>query len=170
MSPFHHRAPGAVGAVLADDRVTALVIADGVHAHPAALRLAVRAKTPARVALATDSVAAAGLPPGLSELAGRPVVSDGQAARLRDGTLAGSTLTLDRAVANIVRLGGVTPDAAVRMASAVPAAVLGLADLGRLEAGARADVVLLDDDLGVLATFTGGVPAFDRDGRAAPLR
>jgi N-acetylglucosamine-6-phosphate deacetylase len=98
MAPFAHRAPGAVGAALIDDRLTCGLIADGVHCHAAAIRLAVRAKGPERVALVTDAMAAAGMPPGRYRLGGRPVSSDGVAARLADGTLAGSLLTMDRAL------------------------------------------------------------------------
>ena len=78
MSPLHHRAPGAVGAALADDRVTVMLIADGVHAHPAALNLALRAKGPERVALVTDAIAAAGAPAGRYALARLEVISDGR--------------------------------------------------------------------------------------------
>ncbi|HXI60931.1 MAG TPA: N-acetylglucosamine-6-phosphate deacetylase, partial [Polyangia bacterium] len=95
MSLFHHRAPGAVGATLTDERVVAGIIADGVHAHFAALNLALRAKGPDRLVLVTDAVAAAGCGAGTFSLAGEAVVSDGAAARLADGTLAGSTLTMD---------------------------------------------------------------------------
>jgi N-acetylglucosamine-6-phosphate deacetylase len=166
MSPLHHRAPGAVGAALTDDRVSALVIADGVHAHPAALRLALRAKGERRLALATDAVAAAGLPPGPSLLAGKAVRSDGTSVRLPDGTLAGSTLTLDRAVRNAVAMLAVAPAVALRMASAVPAAALGMTAIGQLIVGADADLVLLDDALEVEATLIAGTTVFDRG--AAP--
>src|SRR5262245_45814413 len=91
MSPMRHRAPGAVGAALADDRVTAMLIADGIHVHPAVLHVALRSKGPERVALVTDAIAAASAPPGRYALAGVEVISDGQSARLADGTLAGST-------------------------------------------------------------------------------
>ena len=94
MSPFAHRAPGAVGAVLTDDRIVAGIIADGVHAHYAALNLALKAKGPAGLALVTDAVAAAGCAPGRYRLGGPVVISDGSTARLEDGTLAGSTLTM----------------------------------------------------------------------------
>jgi N-acetylglucosamine-6-phosphate deacetylase len=163
MSPLHHRAPGAVGAVLADDRVTAMLIADGVHAHPAALAVALRAKGAARVALVTDAMAAAGAPPGRYALAGAEVISDGQAARLADGTLAGSTLTMDRAVRMMAGVGGARVEDALAMASTVPAAAIGLADVGRIAVGQAADLALWSPALEVTATIIGGAIAFRAD-------
>jgi N-acetylglucosamine-6-phosphate deacetylase len=163
MPPFHHRAPGALGAALTDDRVVASLIADGLHTHPAALRLAVRAKGIDRIALVTDAIAGAGLPPGRSRLAGQQVTVDETSARLDDGTLAGSTVTLGRAVRNMIAFTGLPPAAAVRMATRTPALALGSKEVGTLAAGANADIVLLDQDLGVLATFVGGVLSYRRD-------
>jgi N-acetylglucosamine-6-phosphate deacetylase len=160
MSAFHHRSPSAAGAALIDDRVAVSLIADGVHTHPAALNLALRAKGAARIALVTDAVSAAGGPPGTYTLGGAPVISDGIAARLPDGTLAGSTLTLDGAVRNMVSFGGARRDEALAMATAVPAGLLGRADLGRLAPGCAADLVLWDADLQVEATFIAGRRAF----------
>jgi N-acetylglucosamine-6-phosphate deacetylase len=160
MSPFHHRAPGAVGAALTDERLTVTLIADGIHSFPAALNLALRAKGPDRVALVTDAVAAAGAPAGKYALGGQTIVSDGESARLEDGTLAGSTLTLDRAVRVMVALGGVRLEDALAMASTVPATVLGLADRGRLEVGRRADLVLWSDTLEIVSTVVGGAVSF----------
>jgi N-acetylglucosamine-6-phosphate deacetylase len=130
-----------------------------VHCHAAALRLAVRAKGVARIALTTDAMAAAGMPAGAHELAGRRVVSDGVAATLPDGTLAGSLLTMDRAVRNMVALARVPPAAALRMAAEVPARILGRP--AHLAAGELADVVLLDDELRVRATLVGGEVVFE---------
>jgi N-acetylglucosamine-6-phosphate deacetylase len=157
MAPFHHRAPGAVGAALIDERLTVGLIADGVHAHPAALNLALRAKGAQRIVLVTDAVAAAGAPAGSYALGGRPIVSDGQSARLADGTLAGSTLTMDRAVRGMVAFGGARAEEALTMATAVPAACLGLADRGRLQAGRRADLALWSAELEIVSTAVGGV-------------
>ena len=164
MSPLHHRAPGATGAALIDDRVTALAIADGVHTHPAAFALAVRAKGPDRLGLVTDAVAAAGTAAGtITALAGRPVSTDGGSARLQDGTLAGSMLTMDQAVRNACRLGALSPASAVHMATTVPARAMGWLDAGPLlRPGAAADLVLLDADLHVQATLIGGRVAFQR--------
>jgi N-acetylglucosamine-6-phosphate deacetylase len=160
MSPFGHRSPGVVGAALADDRVTCGLIADGVHVHDASMRIAVRAKTPSRIALVTDAMAAAAMGPGTYALAGKTVTVDATSARLADGTLAGSILTMDAAVRNAVAFGNSLADS-LRMASAVPARVLGLSSKGRLAAGADADLVLLDDALGVRATIVAGEIAFD---------
>ncbi|HVX95060.1 MAG TPA: amidohydrolase family protein, partial [Polyangia bacterium] len=156
------RAPGSEGAALTDDRVTVGLIADGVHAHAAALALARRAKGWARVALVTDAVAAAGCPPGTYALGGAPVVSDGVAARRPDGTLAGSTLTLDRAVRFMIDHAGASAEEALSMASAVPARVLGRDDLGRLAAGCVADLTLWSGAMEVEATYVAGRLAFRR--------
>lgn len=159
MSPFAHRAPGAVGAALVDDRLTCGLIADGVHCSGAALALAARAKGASHLALVTDAMAAAGMPPGTYALAGRRVRSDGAAARLDDGTLAGSVLTMERAVRNMVDLAGVSVGDALRMASEVPARVLGLRH--GLLPGRPADLVLLDASLRVRSTVVGGVRVFN---------
>ena len=160
MSPFHHRAPGLPGAALTDERATVALIADGVHTHPAALALALRAKGAARVALTTDAVAAAGMAPGEYLLGGTPVVSDGSTVRRPDGALAGSLLTMDAAVRNMVRLAGATVEDALAMASTVPARVIGLGDAGRLTVGQRADLTLWSADLAVRATIVGGAVAY----------
>jgi N-acetylglucosamine-6-phosphate deacetylase len=157
MSPFSHRAPGAVGAALVDDRVVAGVIADGLHADPMALRLALAAKGPSGLALVTDATAAAGLAPGRFELGGVGIVSDGRAARLAsDGTtLAGSTLTLDQALRNFIAFTGVAIEDALGMVTSVPSWLLGLGDRGRLAPGACADLVLWSERLEVETTFFG---------------
>jgi N-acetylglucosamine-6-phosphate deacetylase len=160
MRPFQHREPGSVGAALTDDRLTVGLIADGVHAHPAALNLALRAKGWERVALVTDAVSATGQPPGTYALGGAPLVSDGETARRPDGTLAGSTLTLDRAVRVMVERAGAHVEEALSMASAVPARLLDRDDLGRLAAGCAADLVLWSAALEVQATFVGGRPFY----------
>ena len=156
MSPFGHRAPGVIGAALVDDRVTVGLIADGVHSHPASLRLAVRAKGADRIALVSDIMPAAGMPPGVYIFGGQQVTVDKTTARLADGTLAGSIATLDQAVRNIVRWTDATPVDALRMAGEVPARTLGLPDRGRIAPGAIADIALFDDALTVQATIARG--------------
>lgn len=168
MSAFQHRAPGAAGAALTDDRVTVGLIADGVHSHPASLRLAFRAKGPTRIALVSDMMPAAGMPPGLYELGGQPVTVDGVSARLADGTLAGSIMTLDAAVRNSVRWMGATPAEAIAMAAETPADVLGLTDRGRIRPGFAADFALFDPDLHVVATIIGGQCRFSVGRQASP--
>ena len=157
MSPFTHRAPGAVGAALVDDRVVAGLIADGVHVDPVAIQLALAAKGCGGLALVTDATAAAGMAPGRHELGGIPIVSDGNVARLASDpkTLAGSTLTLDQALRNFVAFTGVAPEDALATVTTVPAWLLGLGDRGRLAPGARADVVLWSEDFEVERTFFG---------------
>jgi N-acetylglucosamine-6-phosphate deacetylase len=156
MSAFQHRSPGAIGAALVDDRVSVALIVDGVHCHPAAVRLAVKAKGPEGVVLVTDAVAGAGAGPGRYAVNGQRIVVDEHSARLPDGTLAGSILRLNQAVANVVRLAGVRVEDALRMASENPARVLGLATKGRLAPGLDADLVLLGERLDVQATIVGG--------------
>jgi N-acetylglucosamine-6-phosphate deacetylase len=161
MTGFSHRAPGALGAALVDPRVALGLIADGVHAHPVAVELAARAAGPGRIALVTDAMAAAGMGPGRAQLAGRTVEVDAVSARLPDGTLAGSILTLDQAVRNAAAWSGLGAEAALRMASEVPARALGLA-AGALAVGAPADLVLLDDDLRIEATYVAGQLVYQR--------
>ncbi len=152
MGGLHHREPGLLGLALSDDRVSTSMIADLVHVHPAAMRLAFAAKGPHRMVLVTDAVAWKRGAVGGTALR----VVDG-APRLADGTLAGSVLTMDCAVANVVNRCGVTLDEAVRSASTTPATVMGLPDRGALEPGRRADLVALDGELSCVATWIGGV-------------
>jgi N-acetylglucosamine-6-phosphate deacetylase len=155
MPPLHHREPGVVGAALTLDALAVSIIADLVHVHPAAITLAFRAKPRGRIVLVTDAVA------WKAERVGgiRITMRDG-APRLPDGTLAGSALTMDRAVANVVEQCGVELADAVAAASTTPAALLGLDDRGRLEPGRRADLAVLGPDLSVLETWVGGRRAY----------
>lgn len=162
MSSFNHRNPGAIGAVLTDDRLVAGLIADGVHAHPKSVDLAIRAKGVARIALVSDMMSAAGMPPGTYTLGGQSVQTDGLSARLADGTLAGSVLTMDAAVRNVVEWANVTPAEAIRMATEIPAATLGRSAVGALGAGKLADLALLDRNLNVVRTIIGGETVYER--------
>jgi N-acetylglucosamine-6-phosphate deacetylase len=158
MSPLHHREPGLVGAALTDLRLTPSLIADLVHVHPAAVLAAFRARAGTGpgpgdpgIALVTDAVGwrsghVAGI--GLRR-------REGDAPRRPDGTIAGSALTMNRAVANCVAA-GVAPAAALAAASRVPARLVGEAGRGRIEAGARADLVVLSPGLEMHETWIGG--------------
>jgi N-acetylglucosamine-6-phosphate deacetylase len=163
MSGLHHREPGLVGAFLTDDRVAVSLIADGVHVHPAAIDVAFRCKPDGRVVLVTDAVAWRVGPVGSigrthDGLAGeRAGGAGGLAPRLPDGTLAGSSLTMDAAVGFVVQRVGVSLARAVRAAATTPAQLLGLHDRGALAAGRHADVVALDPtSLRATATWIGG--------------
>ncbi|WP_217595431.1 N-acetylglucosamine-6-phosphate deacetylase [Cohnella sp. GbtcB17] len=159
MTPLHHRNPGTVGAVLSDERICAEVIADGHHVHHAAIKVLARAKGNGKVILVTDAMAAAGMPDGEGyELGGLPVVMTCSVARLKDGgNLAGSTLTMIGAFRHMVREVGVDIPAASAMASGNPARQLGLGGItGSLEAGKRADVLLLDQALELRGVWARG--------------
>jgi N-acetylglucosamine-6-phosphate deacetylase len=157
MSGLHHRRPGAAGAVLTCDQLYAEIIADFVHTHPAIVDLVVRAKGVARTVLVSDAMRAAGLPDGQYALGSHTVTVRDGAPRLADGTLAGSRLTLDQALRNVINVTGLTLAEALPMATSVPAAAIGLADtLGALVPGHRADVVLLDAKQHVTLTLVGG--------------
>jgi len=156
MRPFSHRETGVIGAVLTDARVTAEVIADGVHVDDPALRLLLAAKGAENILLVSDGTAATGMPDGNYRLGTIDVsVKDG-VSRNHEGRIAGSTLTLDRAVRRMVSL-GVPLGAAVRMATLNPARLLGIeARKGQLVPGGDADIVLLDDALSVSRVFARG--------------
>jgi N-acetylglucosamine-6-phosphate deacetylase len=150
MPALHHREPGVVGATLTDDRVVAGLIADLVHVDPVAIEIAFRAK-PGRIALVTDAVAWRGARIGRIE-----IVHDGRAPRLPDGTLAGSSLTMDAAIRNVVTHANVPLEWALTAASTTPANLLGLHDRGRIAVGCRADLVLFDDALAVQGVWRAG--------------
>lgn len=153
MTPLHHRMPGMVGAALAHARY-AEIIPDLLHVHPGAIRAALRC-IPGLYCV-TDSTAATGMPDGEYKLGRQSVTKCLGGVRLADGTLAGSTLTMDRALRNLVDVVGVELQDAVRRVSTHAAEFLGLADRGRLAAGAWADVVVLDRDLRVQEVFVEG--------------
>jgi N-acetylglucosamine-6-phosphate deacetylase len=148
------RQPGVPGAILADKNAFAELILDGHHVHTASFLTAYNAK-PDRLMLITDSIRAAGLQDGQSELGGQIVTVQDGIARLPSGTLAGSLLTMDRAVRNAVKA-GLSLENAVRLASTHPANYLGLPNKGRLEIGADADIVVLNDALEVQSVYVGG--------------
>lgn len=155
MRPLHHREPGPVGALL-DSGADVELIADGVHLHPAVLRVALHAK-PGRTVLVTDAMAAAGAADGDYRLGQMAVeVRDGVARLAGQGAIAGSTLTMDAAVRYCVQEAGIDLLDAITAATATPARVLGLTDVGVLEPDRLADLVVLDDDLRVLRVMRRG--------------
>ena len=165
MAPIHHRAPGPAIAALLDERVTVELIADGHHLHDAMLRLALRL-APRRVALVTDAICAAGWPDGRYPLAGSEVtVRAGRVALSgAPGTLAGSVLTMDAAVRRLVGEGGASLHEALAAASATPAGAVRAGHKGALVAGRDADLVVLDDELEVVATVVRGRAVHDPSG------
>ncbi len=159
MGGLQGRAPGPVGALLGDAEAAIEVICDGHHVAPAAVRTAWRAAGE-RLVLITDAIRASGMRSGATELGGRTVTVEEGAARLADGTLAGSMLTMDAAVRGAVAA-GVPLEAALFAATTAPARYLGLEDRGVLAPGARADVVVLSPDLQVRAVYLAGRPLVD---------
>jgi N-acetylglucosamine-6-phosphate deacetylase len=157
MTGMHHREPGVVGAALVSVAATAELIADGIHVHPAVLRIATLAM-PYRIALVTDAVRAAGMPEGKYKLYEHEFsVTSSGAARLGDGTLAGSTLTMQRAVQNMVELAGLPIELVLPLATEVPARILGIGDRkGRIAAGYDADLVVLTPKFEVSRVFVRG--------------
>lgn len=147
MSGLHHREPGMVGAGLTDPRAWLELIADGQHVHPAAMRLCCNCAKD-RVVLITDAMQAAGMPDGRYTLCGEEVEMRSGIVRTASGGLAGSTLSVDAAVRNMVELTGIAPEEAIHMASLHPARLLGIdRQLGSLKTGKRADVIALNNGL-----------------------
>jgi N-acetylglucosamine-6-phosphate deacetylase len=156
MGGLHHRAPGAAGAVLVDDRFTAGLILERHHLHDDTVELAWRMLGPRRTSLVSDATAALGAAPGSAALAGQPVHVEAEAVRTPDGTLAGTRFALDDAVRNLLAVTGCTLVDALQTVTAVPARVLGLADRGVIAPGAVADLVVLGGDTDVVATVVAG--------------
>jgi N-acetylglucosamine-6-phosphate deacetylase len=152
----HHREPGLVLALLERDEVTVELIADGIHLHPAVLREAARRK-PDRFVLVSDAMAGAGVGDGTYRLGSLEVeVRDSVARLTTNGAIAGSTLTLDRALRHSVEVAGIPLLDAVKALTLTPARVLGRRDLGRLAPGAIADLVVLRQDLRPKGVMVGG--------------
>jgi N-acetylglucosamine-6-phosphate deacetylase len=158
MRPLDHREPGIIGAILTDERVTAEMIIDGVHVDPTVVRLFLKAKGPDGAVLVTDGISATGMPDGRYQLGGFEVEVKGDVCMSHDGHLAGSVLTLDRAVRNVMKFGGWKLDDAVRLASRNPARTVGVSERkGAIAPGADADFVVLTQAGEVIRTIVGGI-------------
>ncbi|WP_340679691.1 N-acetylglucosamine-6-phosphate deacetylase [Paraglaciecola sp.] len=157
MSGIHHRDPGCAGAVLLDEQAVAEVIADGVHLHPSIMSLIYRLKGPKKIALISDCINAGGFNDGIYRLGELDVIVKNGIARTQSGSLAGSTLTLDKSVKNFVDMVNVPLLEAIHMASLVPATHLGLDNiLGSIALNKRANFAVLSSELTVKATIIDG--------------
>jgi N-acetylglucosamine-6-phosphate deacetylase len=157
LDPLHHRKPGAAGAALTLDGLYCQLIADNIHIHPAMLKLAVRAKGAQGIILVTDAMAGTGMPEGTYALGGLAVTVRQGEARLANGALAGSTLTLERGLRNIMAATGLSLREALPMATSVPARALGIeAYKGSLAVGQDADLIVVDADLHVRLSMVMG--------------
>jgi N-acetylglucosamine-6-phosphate deacetylase len=160
MRPLDHRDPGILGAVLQHDELTADIIADGIHVHPNVVGLFLRAKGTERAILITDAISATGMPDGVYQLGALEVeVKNGRCEY--QGKLAGSVLTLDRAVRNVMRFAGLELQHAVRLATLNPARLLAISpERGIVAPGSRADLVVLNPEGEVVHTIVGGEVAW----------
>lgn len=162
MSPLHHRAPGLAGAALTQDDVHCELICDNIHVHPAMQKLVYKAKGRDGIILITDSMRACLLGDGESELGGQKVFVQNGQARLADGSLAGSVLTMDQAVMNFLGNTGASLPDTIAMATINPAKDLGVYDrMGSLEAGKNADFTIFDETGKITYTVIGGETVFD---------
>jgi N-acetylglucosamine-6-phosphate deacetylase len=161
MPSLHHRQPGLLGPALTSSRLRCGLIVDGIHVHPLMVKLAWLCLGAKRLTLVTDAMAAMGMPDGRYSIADQTVVVDTKTVRLEDGTLAGSALSLDQAIRNLIAFCGCSPAEALRSASTTPLEVLGLDHkMGHLRPGFPADLVILNQTLQVEATLIGGRVAF----------
>jgi N-acetylglucosamine-6-phosphate deacetylase len=158
MRPLDHRKPGVLGKVLESEELSAEIIADGLHVDPVVVELFLRCKGQSKAVLVTDAISAAGMPDGKYKLGSFEVTVQGDRCDWQ-GKLAGSVLTLDRAVRNMMQFSGLDLGDTVRLASTNPANVIGEGLRGRLVQGARADVIVLSPKGEVIKTFIGGMAA-----------
>jgi N-acetylglucosamine-6-phosphate deacetylase len=161
MPPPHHREPGLIGALLTQSALRCGLIVDGIHVHPAMIKLAYQCLGIGGITLVTDAMAAMGMPPGTYNIGDQRVIVDKTSARLENGTLAGSILRMDQAIRNMIQFSGCSLAEAVRMASTTPAEVLGLQDrFGHILSGYPANLVLLEASGQVQATWINGQLAY----------
>ncbi len=163
MPQLHHRNPGVVGAVLTDHRVYAQVIADGIHLHPAIIELVFRAKGTDRTVLITDAIRAMGAEDGIHKLGDQVVTVQDGIARTDSGSLAGSTLTMSRALRNAIKFTGRPLEEIIRSATIVPAMSLGLEnEIGAIKPGMKADLVILDQNYQPKLCVVSGLVVYSR--------
>ena len=162
MTRFHHREPGIALALLQSPSVYLEIIADFIHLHPAVVKMIIDYASPRRVVLVTDSIVATDMPDGMYDLGGLRVIVKRGVCKLADtDTLAGSTLTMDRAVSNVYKLGYSLKDL-VLMSSYTPAKSIGLSGVGDIEVGYYADLIILDQDLNINKTIIGGEVVYEK--------
>ncbi|OGD32331.1 N-acetylglucosamine-6-phosphate deacetylase [Candidatus Atribacteria bacterium RBG_16_35_8] len=163
MRGLHHREPGVVGAALSSPKLIVEMIADGIHLHPIVLKMLTQIKESEKLVLITDAMRATGFKEGTYDLGGQEVIVTKGQARLKDGTLAGSVLTMDKAVKNMVTKVGIPLSKAIQMASFNPAKCLGVEDRkGSLEPGKDADIVVLNKNLETELTMVAGKVVYRR--------
>jgi N-acetylglucosamine-6-phosphate deacetylase len=160
MSRMNHRDPGLAGAILASDEIAAELICDGHHVHPAVMRVAIAAKGPSRMMAITDGTAGSGLAAGARAQLGGQLITVREVARLDDGTMAGSVLTMDRVFGCLVAAVGLDLVRAAEMCATTPARELGLHGHGVIAIGAVADLTVLDSNLSVQQTWIAGRRVF----------
>ena len=165
MRGLHHREPGMAGAALAEDRLSVELIADGWHVHPAIIRIIAKVKPSDQLILVSDGISAVGMPDGEYQLGGLPIVVREAQARLGNGALAGSLLTLNKAVFNMASFAHIPLWQAVRMASLAPAKKLGIdSEYGSIEKGKKANLVIVDEAARVELVYREGRQVYRRPG------
>jgi N-acetylglucosamine-6-phosphate deacetylase len=163
MAGLHHREPGTVGGILDEERIYTQIICDGIHLHPAVIRLILKAKSASRVILITDSVSGAGLPDGEYEHNGQKFTIRDGSARTPEGGLAGSVVALDQALRNMMMFTGKSLQDTLPMATSTPAEAMGIStSKGRVNEGYDADLVLLDQQYQVDQTLVNGQVVYTR--------
>jgi len=161
MSPYHQHDPGLLGAALDDDRIMLGLIADGIHVHPSVIRMLMRTAGTERLNLVTDAVGALGRPPGEYLLGDQPITVTESGVRLSDGTLAGSNLSADMAVRNLMNFTGCNLSEAAQTISTNPARLLHLdSKIGQISTGSDADLVLVTEQVEIALTMVKGKIVF----------
>ena len=163
MSPFHHREPGVVGAALLEKPLTVELIVDFIHSAPKSVELAFRQKGASGIILITDAMRAKGLSPGTYDLGGQDVRVTQNDARLADGTLAGSILTMENAAKNMKLATDCTLSELVAMTSTNAAKQLGLSNKGKIESGKDGDLTIIDDEWNVQMTICRGTITYTKE-------